>query len=137
MRLHHVGLVVKDVEKVARSLEDFLGLTYISGPTEDPIQRVRAIFLELGWGKGLSLELLEPTSEDSPVVKFQRRGGGIHHLCFEVEDIEGEIERLRERGVQLVKEPVPAVGFGGRRIAFLFPVKGFLVELVEKKAPGR
>jgi len=131
MKLHHIGMVVRDVRKTAAALERLLGIKALTGPEEDPIQRVMAIFLDLGWGDGVTLELLEPTQEDSPVSRFLERGGGLHHICFEVEDLDAKIAELKARGLRVVCEPVPARGFGGRRIAFVFPVEGILVEFVE------
>lgn len=134
MRLHHIGVVVRDVLKSAEAYESLFGLRVVMGPKEDPIQRVNAIFLDLGCGEGVTLELLEPTREDSPISGFLRKGGGLHHLCFEVEDIEGTVAKMRDKGLRVVCEPVPACGFGGRRIAFVFPVEGILVEFVEARS---
>ncbi len=94
---------------------------------------MRTIFLGLGWEGAITLELLEPTADDSPIMNFLRRGGGIHHLCFEVDNIDEEIKKISERGGTVVCEPVPACGFDNRRIAFVFPVENVLVELVESE----
>jgi len=94
-------------------------------------QRVKTAFLSVG---DSNLELLEPTSPDSPIAKFiEKRGEGIHHLCFRVDNIEEHLERLEAEGYRLVNEaPVP--GAHGCRVAFLHPSagNGVLIELSEK-----
>ena len=135
MKLHHIAVVVNDIVRSARIYEQLLGLRALTDPEkgEDPIQKVRALFIDLGREDGVTLELLEPTGSDSPIMSFLRRGGGLHHLCFEVEDIDQEIARIKARGGKVVCEPVPACGFDSRRIAFVFPVDNILVELVERE----
>ncbi|HPJ66746.1 MAG TPA: VOC family protein [Desulfobacteraceae bacterium] len=133
MRLHHIGVVVKDISQSIKTYEKILGLDIIAEPEEDPIQKVKAVFLDMGWGEGITLELLEPTAQDSPVMKSLGRGGGLHHICFEVDDIDEEIKRVKEKGGTVVCEPVPACGFDNRRIAFVFPVDNILVEFVERE----
>lgn len=135
MRLHHIGVVVKDVSQSSAIYQKLLGLRPLSNAHEDPIQRVKTIFLGLGWEGAITLELLEPTAVDSPIMNFLRRGGGIHHLCFEVDDIDEEIKKIKESGGTVACEPVPACGFDNRRIAFVFPVENVLVEFVEAEAP--
>ncbi len=131
MRLHHIGVIVKDVSQSSGIYQKLLGLEPLTEAREDPIQKVKAIFLELGWNGSVTLELLEPTADDSPVMNFLHRGGGIHHLCFEVDDIDKEIQKIKEKGGTVVCEPVPACGFDNRRIAFVFPIDNILVEFVE------
>lgn len=133
MKLHHIGVVVKDIHESAKTYERLLGLKVVEDTGEDPVQKVRAIFLGLGWGDEITLELLESTDPDSPIGNALRRGGGLHHLCFEVEDIDEEIRKIKKRGGRVVCEPVPACGFENRRIAFIFPVDNILLELVEKE----
>lgn len=132
MKLHHIGMVVDDIQRSAEIYERLLGFKVVAAPGEDPLQKVRAIFLGLGSGKEITMELLEPTAPDSPITKALEQGGGLHHLCFEVEDIDEEIKRIKEKGGQVVCEPVPACGFNYRRIAFIFPVDRLMVELVEQ-----
>lgn len=133
MKLHHIGVVVEDIYESAKTYERLLGLKVVEDSGEDPIQKVRVVFLGSGWGDEITLELLEPTDPDSPIANALRRGGGLHHLCFEVEDIDEEIRKIKERGGRVVCEPVPACGFDNRRIAFIFPVDNILTELVEKE----
>lgn len=130
-RLDHVGVAVTSLEEALAPYQDGLGLT-VSEIEEVPSQQVRIAFLPVGETR---LELLEPTGEDSPIGRFlQRHGQGVHHLCFQVEDIEATLERFRAAGVELVDE-IPRAGAGGSRVAFVHPrgMAGVLVELVEKE----
>jgi methylmalonyl-CoA/ethylmalonyl-CoA epimerase len=132
MKLHHIAIVVEDVARSAQVYERLLGLKQTGMGGADPLQKVNALFLDAGLGEDVTLELLEPTADDSPISKSLQRGGGLHHLCFEVDDIDQELARIKNAGGNVVCEPVPAVGFNNRRIAFVFPVDTILVELVER-----
>jgi methylmalonyl-CoA/ethylmalonyl-CoA epimerase len=127
--LDHIGIAVRSLESGARIYQD-LGL--IVGHVETvETQRVKTAFLSVGES---NLELLEPTSPDSPITKFiEKRGEGIHHICLRVDDIEAHLERLKAAGYRLINEaPVP--GAHGCRVAFLHPSagNGVLIELSEK-----
>ena len=127
-RLDHIGIAVKSLE--AAKIYESLGLTV--GHTETvETQKVRTAFLSVG---DSNLELLEPTSPDSPIAKFiEKRGEGIHHICLRVDDIEAHLARLKAEGYRLINEaPVP--GAHGCRVAFLHPAagNGVLIELSEK-----
>ena len=128
-RLDHVGIAVRSLDKALRPYVDGLGLS-VDGTEEVAGERVRVAFLPVGETR---IELLEPTAEDSPIARFiQRRGEGIHHLCFQVADLEAALERLKKAGVPLVDES-PRAGAGGSRIAFVHPrgTGGVLIELTE------
>ena len=125
-RLDHVGIAVESIDA---SLDVYraLGLAE-SGRETVASQGVITAFLPLGETR---LELLEPTGAESPVAKFlAKRGPGVHHLCFAVEDLEKALADLRGRGFRLVNES-PVAGAGGKRVAFLHPSagKGVLIEL--------
>jgi methylmalonyl-CoA/ethylmalonyl-CoA epimerase len=129
MRLHHVGIVVRDLAAYGVTCEAFLGMHAATPVFHDPIQKVRVQF----WSdaSGQMLELVEPAAADSPVHEALRKGGGLNHLCFEVDDLEAEISAALGRGALPVTEMAPAVAFDGRRIAFLFLPDLNLVEFVE------
>ena len=128
MRLDHIGIAVKSLD--AAKIYEMLGLSVQHVETV-ATQRVKTAFLSVG---DSNLELLEPTSPDSPIAKFiEKRGEGIHHICFRVENIEAHLERLKAEGYRLINEaPVP--GAHGCRVAFLHPSagNGVLIELSEK-----
>ena len=125
--LDHIGIAVRSLA-AAKIYED-LGLSIEHVETVET-QRVKTAFLSVG---DSNLELLEPTSPDSPIAKFiEKRGEGIHHICLRVENIEAHLERLKAKGYRLINEaPVP--GAHGCRVAFLHPSagNGVLIELSE------
>ena len=130
-RLDHIGIAVKSIDAAKKIYED-LGLT-IAHVESVETQKVRTAFLSVG---DANLELLEPSGSDSTIAKYiEKRGEGIHHLCFRVDDIEAHLARLKERGYRLINEaPVP--GAHGCRVAFLHPAagNGVLIELSEKES---
>lgn len=130
MKLHHVGIVVKSIEESVPRYCQFFGLRPITELITDDKQRVNVQFLATESG-ATNVELIEPLPGKSPVRLALEKGGGLNHLCFEVEDV-GECMRQAESdGVICVCPPVPAAAFGGRRIAF-FLYRGIgLVEFVE------
>ena len=131
MRLHHVGIVVKDVAESVKFYEYMLGLELRQEAVEDEVQKVRVAFLGSTISEGSLIELVEPMSEGSPVSDFLKKGGGFHHVCYEVEDIEREVKAVGDRGCLIICEPVPATAFGGRRIAFVYLPNKTLIEFVE------
>jgi len=128
-KLDHIGIAVKSLD--AAKIYEALGLT-IDHVETVATQGVRTAFLSVG---DSDLELLEPTGPESSVAKFiEKRGEGIHHICFRVDDIETHLARLKEQGYRLINEaPVP--GAHGCRVAFLHPAagNGVLIELSEKQ----
>lgn len=130
MRLHHVGIVVDNiVEKAAL----YCNLVPIGFPDEiihDEVQQVRVAFVDAG--NGVAIEFIEPAGENSPVTHALRRGVSLHHICYEVQDIEQAVAQAHAAGALVVCEPVPARAFEGRRIAFIYPPVGDLIEFVEE-----
>ncbi|HEX9778326.1 MAG TPA: methylmalonyl-CoA epimerase [Geopsychrobacteraceae bacterium] len=116
-KIDHIGIAVKNLENSIPFYRDQLGMVF-EGTEEIAEQRVRVAFLKVGQSR---IELLEPTTPDSPVAKFlEKHGEGIHHLAYEVEDIEQALRDLAAQGVQLV-DKLPRQGAHGSRIAFLHP----------------
>ena len=128
--LDHIGIAVADLDTALEFYRDALGLDI--GPAEEVAsQKVRVHFAPLG---GASLELLQATSEDSPIARFiARRGPGIHHITLRVEDIGAALAQLRARGIRLIDE-APRAGAEGALVAFVHPAStgGVLVELTQK-----
>lgn len=141
-QLHHVGLVVAAIEPVADHLARHLHGAWDGRIHHDPHQNVRVGFLTSAAGGASSIELVEPADQSSPVTAFLRRGGGLHHLCYEVDDLEAQLRRCREEGALLVRPPLPAVAFDGRRICWTLSRERLLVEWLEREpatapvAPG-
>ncbi len=130
MKIHHLGIAVRNIEEAAQRFGGLLGLE--RGEHYDiPDMKVSALFLPLGES---NLELLEPHSEDSAVGKFlARRGEGIHHICIEVDDIEESLHQFKNEGARLIDEK-PRPGAGGHLVAFVHPksTHGALIELKQK-----
>ena len=134
-RLHHIGIAVPDLDS-GSAIWGEAGLGLTEEGREDVVQaRTRVAMFPVGDSR---IELLEPMGEDSPVGKFlQKRGPGIHHLCFEVDDLQGKLDMLAEKGTRLI-DRTPRQGLAGM-IAFLHPrsTRGVLVELVDRDTVGR
>ncbi len=131
-KIDHLGVAVASIDE-ALGIYRALGLVEVKRE-EVPAQKVTAAFLPVGESR---IELLEPTAPDSPIAKFlAKRGGGIHHVCFAVEDIEAALADLSAKGFRLVHRS-PVAGAEGKRVAFLHPEAGdgVLIELSE--ADGR
>jgi methylmalonyl-CoA/ethylmalonyl-CoA epimerase len=129
-KIDHIGIAVKDFKMVGRLYSDAFGLK-LSDEIEAPERKLRIAFVEIS---GVKLEFLMPTHEDSVVAKFiDKRGEGIHHICFEVDDIEKAVLELKSKGVEFVDES-PRLGVEGDRIVFVQPKSayGVLIELKEK-----
>jgi len=127
-KLHHVGYATREIAKSRRLYED-MGFTAATDVFHDPIQKVRVVFMSTG--TSVLVELVEPADPNSPVSNFlTKHGPGLHHLCYEVGDLEAACARMRDQGGIITCAPVPAVAFAGRRIAFVFRRDG-LIELLE------
>jgi methylmalonyl-CoA/ethylmalonyl-CoA epimerase len=130
MRLHHIAYTTDDLTRKVAHFRSLFGFTPIAEPIIDPVQKVRIQFLDMGGGS--LMELLEPHGEKSPVAGHVKKGGGLYHLCFEVDDIVATLERLRETGESFVVcEPVPAPAIDNRLVAFVVTSDRDLVEFVQ------
>jgi methylmalonyl-CoA/ethylmalonyl-CoA epimerase len=132
-RIYHLGYAVEDIEAASRFYSENFG----AEPTEPEVVEEQGIVATTFRVGESMIELVQPTRRDSPVGRFlERRGEGVHHVAYEVEDLEAALRELKRSGVQLVDEE-PRRGAGGTRVAFLHPKSAFgvLTELVE--LPGR
>jgi len=130
-RLNHVAVVVPDLEGAARVYRDTLGAS-VSEPVDLPDHGVTTVFVEL---PNTKIELLHPLGEDSPIASFleRRPDGGVHHLCYEVDDIEAAAQRLADDGARILGDGRPKTGAHGKPVLFLHPkdFSGTLIELEE------
>jgi len=129
-QVSHIGVAVESIDEQIRFYRDVLGLE-LNGVEEVVAQKVKVAFLQVGETR---IELLEPTSSDSPVRGFlDKKGMGVHHLAFEVDDLDAALAEARAKGVKLIDEQ-PRLGAGHVRIAFLHPksTNGVLTELCER-----
>lgn len=125
-RFHHIGLATKSVEQFLSRFRDL-------DPTEDlqfrdSIQGVAGKFVKVG---GVSFEIMEPLDGDQTLDPWLTNGNRVYQVAFEVDDLEAEIHIARSDHVRIVREPHPSVAFNGRRVAFLMPAPGLIVELIE------
>jgi methylmalonyl-CoA/ethylmalonyl-CoA epimerase len=130
--LDHIGIAVGDINGSLGFFRDALGLG-VDAPEDVPSQAVRVTFLPAGEA---SIELLEPTAADSAVARYlSRRGAGMHHVAFRVDDIRAALAELKARGVRLIDE-TPRPGAHGSLVAFIHPsaAGGVLVELKQADA---
>jgi len=129
LKLEHVGVVVANIQAVAKHYVEMLGAIEDGPLVFDPTQRVNIQFYRLA--DGTRIELIEPVGEDSPVKRSLEKGGGLNHLCYEVPNIEEAVAAARAARAICICEPTPAVAFGGRRVAFIFQKQLGVIEFVE------
>jgi methylmalonyl-CoA/ethylmalonyl-CoA epimerase len=128
-RIDHIAILVEDLDTTLSFWQDALGLE-LQGIQDVPAEQAQIAFLPAGDSE---VELVKPTTSDSGLARFlEKRGPGMHHICLEVEDIEGMLAKLKSAGIQLINEE-PRVGHGGRKYAFVHPksASGVMVELYE------
>ena len=131
--IDHLGIAVRSLDEAVPLYETALGLRCL-GREEVASQRVKTAFFDVG---GVHLELLEPTSPDSPIAKFiAEKGEGMHHIAFRTDDIEAQLKQASAGGIRLIHEK-PFAGAAGRLVAFLHPksTRGVLMEFCAC-APG-
>lgn len=129
-KVDHIGIAVKSIDEALKFYEDILGIECVSTEVVEE-QKVRVAFLPVG---DTEVELLESTDEDGPIAKFiEKKGEGIQHIAYKVDDIEKSIEELKAKGIRLIDEK-PRYGAGGAKIAFLHPKStfGVLIELCQR-----
>ncbi len=120
-KIQHLGIAVKDLDRAVAFFRDVLGLPFEGYETVDE-QKVKTAMFRVGETK---VEILASTSPDGPVGRFlEKRGEGVHHVCFKVADIDGAISRTRSMGVKMIDE-TPKSGVHGTRVAFLHPKDTF------------
>lgn len=131
MKINHLGIATKGIDEALKFWQDALGLENVHTEVVED-QKVRVAMLPIGESR---VELLEPTSEDSPISKFlEKRGGGIHHIAVETDDIRASLAKLKAAGARLIDEE-PRIGAEGCLVAFVHPAAtgGVLLELVQEK----
>ncbi|MGI8813602.1 MAG: methylmalonyl-CoA epimerase [Pyrinomonadaceae bacterium] len=129
MKINHLGIATNGIDEALKFWSDALGLENVHTEIVED-QKVRIAMLPIGESR---VELLEPTSDDSPISKFlAKRGGGIHHIAIEVDDIEASLAQLKSKGMRLIDES-PRIGAEGCLVAFVHPASsgGVLLELVQ------
>ena len=132
LRLHHMGFVVADIATAMPAFARSMAAEWDGHIFEDPLQKAKVAFMTTRPGDA-QIELVQPRVRALRCSAFCSTGGGMHHLCYEVADLETELAAFRSRGAAIASRPKPAVAFGGRRIAWVITSEKFLVELLEEK----
>jgi methylmalonyl-CoA/ethylmalonyl-CoA epimerase len=130
MKIHHLGIAVKNIETSAVMYNESLGWEQTGSLIYDPVQSVNILFMRDS--HGARFELLEPVGNNSPVKKLLERRIGLYHICYEVQDIHSKIKELTAKGFLLISGPVGAVAFNDNLIAFLINRDNLIIELVEQ-----
>jgi methylmalonyl-CoA/ethylmalonyl-CoA epimerase len=133
LKLHHIGFVVSSIQECAESFAQSLGATWDGQIVFDPLQKVHVTFFQGHNPTDPLMELVEPGEPESPVSQFVKRGGGLHHLCYEVKDLDAHLRFCKSVGTIIIRPPVPAVAFRGRRIAWGITKKRLLMEFLESQ----
>ena len=130
-KLNHIAIATPNLDKAIRTYKDILGVK-ISAPLDQKEHGVKVVFIEI---PNTKIELLEPLGENSPIENFleKNKKGGIHHICFEVEDIDSAILHLKKEGATVLGDGKAKIGAHGKPVIFLHPkdFNGTLIELEE------
>ena len=132
MKLHHIGIVTKDIESAIQRYKAMFGFVPVTDVVDDPVQKVSVILLSSPEVDSVPVELIAPLADDSPISKILKGNIRLYHLCFLVEDIKEALRNFRSNGAIIISGPVPADIFEGKRIAFVYTPDKYVVELLEK-----
>jgi methylmalonyl-CoA/ethylmalonyl-CoA epimerase len=135
LRLHHIGIVVPTIEESRTFYVDVLQYKQRTAVIHDPVQTAFVQFFEIP-GSEHYLELVAPDSETSKLQKASRKRQSLNHLCYSCENIISSVSLLKESGCLVIQNPVAAVAFDGRLIAWLMTTHGLQIELVERGPEG-
>jgi methylmalonyl-CoA/ethylmalonyl-CoA epimerase len=135
-RLHHVGFAIHSIEREIAAFRSSILASWDGKIFHDPLQKVRVTFLQTPNPTDAMVELVEPAADDSPVGQFLKRGGGLHHLCYEVPDLVAHLEKMKSGGGIIVRPPLPAIAFENRRIAWVVTRQKLLLEFLEQERPS-
>lgn len=130
--LNHIGFAVASIRKAGLDFAGALSFKWDGEVIFDPLQLANVTFLHSSVLGQPTIELVEPAEEKSPLYRFVQQGGGLHHLCYEVDSLEQQMELSRSHGALILKPPVPAVAFGGRHIAWVYTRQKLLLEYLER-----
>ncbi|HLJ44830.1 MAG TPA: VOC family protein [Bryobacteraceae bacterium] len=128
----HLGVAVESLDRAIPVYRELFGYQLVSGPYDDPLQKVSVCFLGREAPGDIVIELVAPLGDESPVRATLAKGGSAYHVCYEVPDIEKALDELRTKGCIIISKPVPAVAFNQRRIAWLYTPTRQLIEALEK-----
>ena len=129
MIIDHIGLVVKSIEKGIEHWRNVFEYHQMTEVVINPKQKVKVVFLDKE--NSLTVKLVAPLDDTSPVFRFAMKGGGLHHICFKCDEMTEELRRLDELGLRLLAPPEPGEAFENENIAFIYTKHGLNIELIE------
>ncbi len=134
MIIDHIGIVVKSIEQGIEHWKKVFGYTQMTEMVINTRQKVKVVFMKKA--DSVIVKLIEPLDESSPVFTFAQKQGGLHHLCFKCDNINTELERLKQIGLRVISDPEPGEAFDNENISFIFARHGLNIELIDtdKKA---
>jgi methylmalonyl-CoA/ethylmalonyl-CoA epimerase len=129
MIVDHIGVAVSSLQQGIRDWETLFGYRQISPVVENTRQKVRVVFLAKD--SSVPVKLMEPSSPDSPIAQFARKGGGLHHLCFRCDDLDAAVPSLKQAGARFLVSPQPGEAFHNHNIAFCLTPGNLNIELID------
>lgn len=133
MKLDHIGVVVKDINEAQKYYKSQFGFDALSSVIDEPAQKVKVMFIDLGLSGFPTIELIQPEGEGSAVYNFLKKtGGGLHHLSYEVDDLAKAIEHFKNKKAIMVGKIYPGAGHKGRSVVWFYTSNKELVELIER-----
>ena len=129
MKIDHIGIVVKSLEESINHWKKVFGYIQYTKIVINTRQKVKVVFLNKE--DSLPVKLLEPVGPDSPVYRFARKGGGLHHLCFRCDHLETEVNKMKAMGLKILIPPQPGEAFDDENIAFVYAKHGLNIELID------
>lgn len=131
-RFHHAGYIVPSIADSVAEFQNSFSLEWDGQIVHDPLQMVRVTFLPSNAGQEGIIELVEPAGPRSPVKKFAEAGGGLHHVCYEINDLQAQLSSSVASGCILVRVPMRAAAFAGRHIAWVKTPSNQLIEFLQR-----
>lgn len=131
MIIDHIGIAVRSIDAGIKQWVEMFGYKKASEIVHNTRQKVRVVFLSKK--DSITIKLIEPSAEDSPIFLFARKGGGLHHLCFRCDNLDIQIPMLENIGARCIVKPEPGEAFENNNIAFLFTGNNLNIELIDTK----
>lgn len=129
MIIDHIGVVVKSIEDGIHQWTNVFGYKQLTEEVTNTRQKVKVVFLSKK--DSVTIKLIEPVGAESPIYRFAKRGGGLHHLCFKCGELQYEITKMTEIGLRLLSSPQPGEAFENEKIAFVYAKNGLNIELID------
>lgn len=129
MKIDHVCIAVKSIDKASIRFCELFGYTPLTEIVENSLQEVRVQFLhKLG---SLTIKLIEPAHNKSPLIRTLKKGEGLHHICFKTDNLESEVKNMQDKGLRILSKPQPGEAFDDELIAFFYAGFGLNIELID------